>query len=131
MNIFVSILFSQLNQLYFLKLIQIIFSPGLCCWRYHHWCLVGTHLLVCSVYCFPSCTFYVDTKKKNHMKTRVSLKYFLNDCLWKQFFAFNSLQTFSNLISWPILVSLRPFTQFYSKIRAIKLQKSAKICLTW
>ena len=32
------------------------------------------------------------------MKTRVCLKYFVNDCLWKQFFATNSPQTPSNLI---------------------------------
>ena len=32
------------------------------------------------------------------MKTRVSLKYFVNDCLWKKFFASNLSQTPSNLI---------------------------------
>ena len=65
------------------------------------------------------------------MKTRVSLKYFVNNCLWKQISAFNSPQAPSNLISLTILVTLRPFTQFQPKIRAIKLQKSAKIYLTW
>ena len=65
------------------------------------------------------------------MKTRVSLKYYVNDCLWKQFFASESRKTTSNLISMTILVTLRPFTKFQLKIRAIKLQKSAKICLTW
>ena len=61
------------------------------------------------------------------MKTRASFKYFVNDCPWKQVFAFNSPQAPSNLISLTIFVTLRPFTQFQSKIRAIKLQKSAKI----
>ena len=47
-----------------------------------------------------------------HMKTRVSLKYFVNDFLWEQFLAFKSPQTPSNLISLTILLILRPFTQF-------------------
>ena len=65
------------------------------------------------------------------MKTRISLKYFVSDFLWKQFFAPNSTKTHSNLISLTILVTLMPFVQFQPKIRAIKLQKCAKICLTW
>ena len=65
------------------------------------------------------------------MKTRVSLKYFVNDCLWKHSFASNWPQTPLNLISLRILVTLKPFTQFKTKIRAIKSQKSAKICLIW
>ena len=60
-----------------------------------------------------------------HMKTRVSLKYFVNDCLWKQLFSSNSSQIPPNLISLTILETLRPFTQFSPKIRAIKLKKSA------
>ena len=64
------------------------------------------------------------------METRASLKYFVNGCLCKHVFASNSPQTPTNLISLAILATLRPFTQFQSKIRAIKLQKSAKICLT-
>ena len=47
-----------------------------------------------------------------HMKTRVSRKHFVNDCLWKQFFTFSSSQTPSNLISLTILLTLRPFSQF-------------------
>ena len=65
-----------------------------------------------------------------HMKTRVNLKYPANGCLWKHFFASNSTQTPSNLIYLTIFVTLRPFTQFQPKIRAIKLQKKAKNCLT-
>ena len=65
------------------------------------------------------------------MKTRVSRKYFVDDCVWKQFFASNSPQTPSNLISFTILLALRFFTQFLAKIGAIKLQKGVKICFTW
>ena len=32
------------------------------------------------------------------MKTRISLKYYVNDSLWKQLFASNSPQSFLNLI---------------------------------
>ena len=62
--------------------------------------------------------------------TKTSLKYFVNDCLWKPLFDSNSPQTPTNLIFLTILVTLRPFTLFQPN-RAIKLQKSAKICLTW
>ena len=51
--------------------------------------------------------------------------------LWKQFFASNSPQTPSNLISLTIVVTVRSFTQLWAKIKAIKLQKGAKIWLTW
>ena len=63
------------------------------------------------------------------MKTRVSLKYLVKGCLWKTIFDFNSPQTTLNLISLKILVTLRPITVFLLKIRAIKYEKSAKICL--
>ena len=66
-----------------------------------------------------------------HMKTRVSLKYFVNDCLWKQMFASNWYQTLSNLIYLTILVNLRPFTHFYPKIRTLKLLKMLKFALCW
>ena len=55
-------IFSVYSTLFF-KLILIIFSPGLCSWRYHRWCLAGTQPLVCSVYCFLSYNFYVVIKK--------------------------------------------------------------------
>ena len=64
------------------------------------------------------------------MKTRASLKHFLNDCLWKHAFASNFPQTPLNLFSLTVLVTLRPFRHFQPKIRAIKLQKSAQICLS-
>ena len=64
------------------------------------------------------------------MKTRVCLKYFLDDCLWKQFFASNLPQAPSNLNGLTSLVVLRPLAQFKPKIRATKLQKSATICFT-
>ena len=47
-----------------------------------------------------------------HMKTRVSLKYFVNDCFGKPPFDSNSPQIPLNLISLTILVTLRPFTLF-------------------
>ena len=65
------------------------------------------------------------------MKTKVSLKCFARDYLWKQLFASNSPQTPSNLTSLKMLVTLRPCTKFKPKIRTIKLLKSAKVCLTW
>ena len=37
----------------------------------------------------------------------------------------------SNLIYLTILLTLRRLMQIWNEIRAIKLQKSAKICLTW
>ena len=46
-----------------------------------------------------------------NMKTRVSLRYFVNDCLWKHFLSSNSPQTPSNLIYFSILLTVRPFTQ--------------------
>ena len=46
------------------------------------------------------------------MKTTVSLKHFVNDCLWKKFFASIWPKAPSNLTYLTILVTLRPFTQF-------------------
>ena len=65
------------------------------------------------------------------MKTKISLKNVVNDCLSKPFSESNSPQTPSKLISLTILVILKPFTLFKPKIRKIKLQKSVKVCLTW
>ena len=65
-----------------------------------------------------------------HMKTRASFKYFVNECL-RIFFPSISPQTPTNLISLTPLVTTRPFTQFESKIRAIKKQKSADIIPIW
>ena len=59
------------------------------------------------------------------MKTRVSLKHFVNDRLWKTFLDSTWPGIPSNLISLTILVTLRPSTLFKPKIRAIKLQKMA------
>ena len=65
-----------------------------------------------------------------HMKNRVSLKYFVTACPWKHFFDYNLPQISSNLISLKIFVTLRPYTLFQLKVRAIKLQKGVKICLS-
>ena len=64
-----------------------------------------------------------------HMKTRVCLKYFLNDCFWKQFFASKSPKTPSDLIYSTIFVTLRPLIQFSPEIGATNLQKSTRISL--
>ena len=45
-----------------------------------------------------------------HMKTRVSLRYFVIDCLWKPFFDSNSSQTPSKFFYLTILVTLRLLT---------------------
>ena len=55
------------------------------------------------------------------VKIRVTLRYFVNDCLRKHFLASNSPQTPSNLISLTILVTRRLFKQSQVKIRAINL----------
>ena len=47
-----------------------------------------------------------------------------------RFFASNLLQAPLNRIPWINLITMRPLTQYQPKIRAIKLQKSAKFCLT-
>ena len=47
-----------------------------------------------------------------YIKTRVSLKYFVTDSLWKAFFDLNLPQIPSNLSYLTILVNLRPFTMF-------------------
>ena len=61
------------------------------------------------------------------METKVSLEYFVTDCLWKIFFDSNSRKTHSNLISLTILVTLTSFALFQpKKIRAIDLQKKLK-----
>ena len=73
---------------------------------------------------FPYCT----TSQEN---CTLSIIYFFHHCLWKQLFASNSSQSLSNIIFWTILVTTRLFTQFQFKIRASKLLKSAKSCLTW
>ena len=65
------------------------------------------------------------------MKTRVCAIYLVHDCLWKQYFVSNSPQVSSKFIFWTILVTIRLFTQFQLKVRASKLWKSAKSCLTW
>ena len=65
------------------------------------------------------------------MKTKVSLKYFVSYCLWKLFLILTRPQTPSNFISLTFLVTVRSFTLFKAKIKAIEWQKSPKIILTW
>ena len=64
------------------------------------------------------------------MKIRVFLKYFVDGCLRKQLLPLNELQDPSNFIFIMNLITIMPLRQFYRKIRATKLQKSAKFYLT-
>ena len=63
------------------------------------------------------------------MKTRVSIKYFVNDCLWKPYLDSNSLQTPSNLISLIYLVTPKPFIFFNLKLEILSCKKVPKIAL--
>ena len=60
------------------------------------------------------------------MEPRVPLKYFVNSCLYKHFFHSNSSQTPSNLISFMILVTLRPFTHLNLKLEQLSCKKVLK-----
>ena len=64
------------------------------------------------------------------MKTTVSLKYLVTDCLWKPLFDSNLLRTPWHLIPLSIFVTLKPLLLFELIITAIKLQKGVKISLT-
>ena len=64
-----------------------------------------------------------------HMKTRVSLKYFVNDCFWKHFFASNSPHTSSNLISLTIVVTIRLFASFKLKLEQLSCKKVLNFAL--
>ena len=61
-----------------------------------------------------------------HMKTSVSLSYFMTGCFYKPFFDSIFPQTFSKLISFTIFLTLSPLTLFLFKVGAIKLQKAAR-----
>ena len=56
------------------------------------------------------------------VKTTVTLKDFVNDCLLKYFLVFNSPQTTSSWLYLNILLTLKRFTEFWPKIRAINLE---------
>ena len=58
------------------------------------------------------------------MKTRASLKYFVNDCLWKHNFAPQLPQIASDLVCLTILVILITFIQLLLKSKAINFQRS-------
>ena len=55
------------------------------------------------------------------MKTGVSLKYFLNNCLWRLFCLYLTVDD-SKLKFLTILVALSSFTWFSYKLRTIQLQ---------
>ena len=66
-----------------------------------------------------------------HLKTRVCLKGFLDDCLRKKFSASKLPQATSKFIFGTILVTIRLFTDFKLKIGETNLQKRTKFCLSW
>ena len=73
---------------------------------------------------FSRCTLF-------HLKTRVSLEYFVNHCLWKLFFYSNLSQNLSNLFFFTFLVTLRSFTRLFElKLKKQKGRKNPQICLT-
>ena len=62
-------------------------------------------------------TFPVGKTFLLHMKTRFCLKYFMNDCLWKQFIAFNS-----DLLKFDLFENFRnskPFDSFNLKLERL------------
>ena len=61
-----------------------------------------------------------------HVKTKNSLRFFVDDCLWKHFLASNSPQITWNLIFLTIFVTRMYFAQFQLNIIDIKLEKSAR-----
>ena len=64
------------------------------------------------------------------MKTRVSLKYFVNDCFRKQFFASNSPQTPSNVISSKILGTICCLSHIFNlKLEQLSCEKVLKFAL--
>lgn len=63
-----------------------------------------------------------------YMKTRVYLRYFFHDSLWRRVFW---LQVFPDLFKLGLfdnLVTLKRFTQFSFKLRETDMQKNSKIC---
>ena len=63
------------------------------------------------------------------MKTRVSLRYFLNDYLWKHYFASNSTQIPSNLISLTILATQGTLHSFNLKLEQLSSKNVLKFVL--
>ena len=63
------------------------------------------------------------------MKTRVCLKYIVQDRIWKQFFASNPPKVPLNLICLSILVTLRMLTPFKIKLKQLIYKKVLKFVL--
>ena len=61
-----------------------------------------------------------------HIKTRLSFKYFVNDCLRKPFFDPNSLHILTNLTSLIILAILRPLHSLNLKLEQLICKKVLK-----
>ena len=65
----------------------------------------------------------------SHIKTKVCLKYFVNGCLHKQFFASNSPGTLSNFIWLTDFLTLRFLTMFNLKLEQLICKKILKFDL--
>ena len=63
------------------------------------------------------------------MKSRVSLKYFVIDSLWKEFLASKLPQTLSNLTALTLFINLGPLTQFQLKLEQLIFKKVLKFVL--
>ena len=63
------------------------------------------------------------------MKARICLKYFVSDCLWKQFRASNSSQFSLSLICLTVFVTLTPLAQFLLKLEQPICKKALKFVL--
>ena len=115
----------------FLVLKQIFLSPqGKRCaiitykngiYEFRHNLMNNLRLAILGSFISTACSPHEKIEKQNvnfsrsamfHMETRVSLKYFVNGCLWKPFFTYKLPQTSPNLISLTILVTLRLLAQF-------------------
>ena len=60
------------------------------------------------------------------MKTRVSLKYFVNDCHWKQYFVSNAPHTPSKLVSLTTLVTVAILHICNQKTKQLSCKKGLK-----
>ena len=63
------------------------------------------------------------------METKVSLRCFVNYCLWKLFFDSNSPHTPSNLICLTLLVTLTPLHRFNLKLEQLSSKKDLRFAL--
>ena len=61
-------------------------------------------------------------------KTRVSLKYFVHDCLWKQFLLLSCSRAFKPIF-WTFFVTVRSLSQVNLKLEQLSCRKVLKFIL--